>query len=118
MSAADSSVQLEVLAAPDWASAVAGRLAGRIRATPAIRLCLPTGQTPTPVYAALAAAERAGDCPMARATIVLLDEWVGLDPGDPARCDTRLRAELLDRLVAPPAFVPIEVDDPDPDAAA
>jgi glucosamine-6-phosphate deaminase len=118
MSAAGPSVQLEVLAAPDWASAVAGRLAERIRAAPDIRLCLPTGQTPTPVYAALAEAERAGDCPMDRATIVLLDEWVGLDPGDPARCDTRLRAELLDRLAAPPAFVPIDVDDPDPDAAA
>ena len=55
---------------------------------------------------------------LAAATVVLLDEWVGLPPGDPARCDVRLRRELLDRLATPPAFVPIDVDGPDDDAAA
>ncbi len=42
----------------------------------------------------------------------------GLPPGDPARCDTRLRAQLLDRLPVPPAVVhTIEVDAPDLDVA-
>jgi 6-phosphogluconolactonase/glucosamine-6-phosphate isomerase/deaminase len=49
---------------------------------------------------------------------VLLDEWVGLPPGDPARCDVRIRHEVLDRLAPPPRFIPIDVDGDDPDAAA
>ena len=85
---------------------------------PDLRVCLPTGDTPTPVYAELVADERRGDVSLARATVILLDEWAGLPPGDPARCDARLRAELIDRLAEPPAFVPIDVDGPDDEAAA
>ena len=110
--------RLDVLSAGEWAAAVAGRLAGRLRERPDLRLCLPTGDTPTPVYAELVASERRGDVSLARATVVLLDEWVGLPPGDPARCDSRLRGELIDQLAAPPAFVPIDVDGPDDEAAA
>jgi glucosamine-6-phosphate deaminase len=111
--------RLEVLPAAAFAAAVAGELAGRLAARPALRLCLPTGDTPTPVYAALVAAERRGEVSLAEATVVMLDEWVGLPPGDPARCDVRLRADLLDRLaVAPRAVVAIDVDGPDPEAAA
>lgn len=108
----------EVLPAGAWAAAVAGRLAGRLRERPAHRLCLPTGDTPTPVYVELVAAERRGDVSFATATVVLLDEWAGLPPGDPARCAARLRGELIDRLAAPPAFVPIDVDGLDDEAAA
>jgi glucosamine-6-phosphate deaminase len=79
---------------------------------------LPTGDTPSPVYAALVAAARRGDVSLASATVVLLDEWVGLPPGDPARCDARIRDELIDRLGGPPDFVPIDVDAGDPEAAA
>ena len=110
--------RLEVLPAGGWAAAVASRLAERLRERPGLRVCLPTGDTPTPVYAELVAAERRGDVSFAAATVVLLDEWAGLPPGDPARCDVRLRRELIDRLAAPPAFVPIDVDGPDDDAAA
>jgi glucosamine-6-phosphate deaminase len=109
---------LEVLAPGAWAAAVASRLADRLRQRPDLRVCLPTGDTPTPVYAELVAGERRGDVSLARATVILLDEWAGLPPGDPARCDARLRTELIDRLAAPPAFVPIDVDGPDDEAAA
>lgn len=112
-------VRLEVLPARAWAPAVASALAGRLRARPSLRVCLPTGDTPSPVYDALVEAERRGEASLGSATVVLLDEWLGLPPGDPARCDVRLRRELLDRLRVPPArFVPIEVDGPDPVAAA
>ena len=116
---AGTRVRLEVLPAASWA-AHRRRAARRSRpaARPDLRVCLPTGDTPTPVYAELVAAERRGEVSLARATVVLLDEWVGLPPGDPARCDARLRGELIDRLAAPPAFVPIDVDGPDDEAAA
>jgi len=71
------------------------------------------------VYAELVAEEWRGEVSLASATVVLLDEWMGLPPGDPARCDARLRDELVDQLTAPVGrFVPIDVDGPDPDAAA
>ena len=114
----DPGYRLEVLAPGAWAAAVASRLAERLRQRPDLRVCLPTGDTPTPVYAELVAGERRGDVSLARATVILLDEWAGLPPGDPARCDARLRAELIDRLAEPPAFVPIDVDGPDDEAAA
>jgi glucosamine-6-phosphate deaminase len=112
-----SSPRVEILPAASWAATVAAELAVRLGARPGLRLCLPTGDTPTPLYAELVALEGRGACSFVGATVVLLDEWVGLDPGDPARCDTRLRAQLIDRLAAPPAFVPIDVDDRDLDTA-
>ncbi len=111
-------VALEVLPAAAWADRVADLLADRLRANPAMRVCLPTGETPIPAYAAIAARAARGDLSFAAATVVLLDEWIGLPPGDPARCDTRLRAGLLDVLPAAPATVHlVDVDDPDLDAA-
>jgi glucosamine-6-phosphate deaminase len=111
--------RLDVLAAAAWADLVAADLAARLRDEPRLRLCLPTGDTPSPVYARLAALAQAGAAPFGAATIVALDEYLDLAPGHPARCDVRLRRELLDLLPVPPAaFHRIEVDDPDPAAAA
>jgi glucosamine-6-phosphate deaminase len=112
-------LRLDVLPAADWADRVAGDLAERLRDEPGTRLCLPTGDTPAPVYARLAALARAGGAPFGAAVIVALDEYLGLPPGHPARCDVRLTRELLALLPAPPAaFHRIEADDPDPAAAA
>ncbi len=112
-------MDLEILAAPAWADRVARLLAERLRANPSLRVCLPTGDTPVPVYDAVVALALDGACSFEDATVVLLDEWVGLPPGDPARCDTRIRAGLIDRLPAPPAVVHvIDADDPLPEAAA
>ncbi|MBA2314136.1 MAG: 6-phosphogluconolactonase [Chloroflexi bacterium] len=110
--------RLDVFPAADWPERVAAELADRLRERPTARLCLPTGDTPAPVYAALADAAARGAVDLARATVVLLDEYLGLEPSDPARCDARLRRELLDRLPAAPAFHAIAVDDGDPVAAA
>ncbi len=120
MSAGDAPTPsgLRILPVATWAAVVADAFVERLRAEPRLRVCLPTGDTPTPVYAALVAAERRGEVSMKSATVILLDEWVGLPPGDPARCDVRLRRELLDRLAPPPRFIPIDVDGSDDDAAA
>ena len=112
-------MDLEVLAAPAWADRVARLLAERLGAKPSLRVCLPTGDTPVSVYDAVVALALDGACSFEDATVVLLDEWVGLPPGDPARCDTRIRAGLIDRLPALPAAVHvIDADDPSPEAAA
>lgn len=109
---------LRILRAAAWADEVAAAFVERLRSTPSLRVCLPTGATPIPAYDALAARIERGDASFAQATVILLDEWMGLPPGDPARCDTRLRAQLLDRLPVPPAAVhTIEVDAPDLGAA-
>ena len=112
-------VELVVWSRATWAERVAAELATRLVERPSLRICLPTGDTPSPVYAALLAAETRGEVSFGEATLVMLDEWVGLPPGDPARCDVRLRTELLDRLGTPPAaFAAMDVDGPDPDEAA
>ncbi|MEW6226145.1 MAG: 6-phosphogluconolactonase [Chloroflexota bacterium] len=109
--------RLEVLPERAWAAAVAAELVARLRERPDARLCLPTGDTPGPVYASLVAAEARGEVTLTAATVVQLDEYVGLPDGDPARCAARLGRELLGRLRVPPAsFVAID-GDLDPDAA-
>ncbi|HUG46966.1 MAG TPA: 6-phosphogluconolactonase [Candidatus Limnocylindria bacterium] len=111
--------ELMVFGAADWPEQIALRLAKRLRRQPRLRLCLPTGDTPSPVYERLVGLSRDGLAPFGQATIVLLDEYVGLPPTDPARCDARLARELIDRLDPPPAaYHPIAVDELSPAAAA
>lgn len=109
---------VRVIAADAWAGAVADAFLERLQAEPRLRVCLPTGDTPSPLYEELVARDLAGNVSFAQATVIGLDEWADLPPGDPARCDVRLRRELLDRLAPPPRFVPIDVDGSDDDAAA
>jgi 6-phosphogluconolactonase/glucosamine-6-phosphate isomerase/deaminase len=117
--AADRGFRLEVLPEGEWAGTVASWLAVRLKERPELRVCLPTGDTPSPVYAELVAGEWRGEVSLRSATVVLLDEWVGLGMDDPARCEARLRDELIDQLAEPPAFVPIDVDaGPDLEAVA
>ena len=95
---------LEVLPADGWADAVAAALTDRLRATPRLRLCLPTGETPAPLYAALAAAHADA---WSQATVVLLDDYVGLSADDPAAGGPRLRREIVDH-VRPAEFIDID----------
>ncbi len=111
-------MQLEILPADRWASAVAAALAERLADPTGPRLCLPTGTTPAPAYALVPDALVACGGSVEHATVVLLDEYVGLAPDDPARCDVQLRTQLLGRLQPPPRFVPVRVDELAPDAAA
>lgn len=106
---------LDVFPADRWADAVAADLADRLREQPALRLCLPTGSTPAPVYASLV---RSTDPSLwSAATIMLLDEYLGLPPGDPARGGDRLVRELVDH-VHPARFVAIDADAADPEPAS
>lgn len=110
---------VQVVAGGDWAGAVARAMAGRLRDAPAMRICLPTGSTPPPLYRELVAAAERGELSFADAELVLLDEYVGLAPDDPARCDAQIRADLVDPLpVGPKAFHAIRVDELPADEAA
>lgn len=110
-------LNLEVQGSSHWPDRVTTLLADMIAAQPSIRLCLPTGSTPVPVYERLPPAIRERGASLGAATVILLDEYVGLPAGHPARCDSMLRRQLLDRVEPPPAFIRFEVDDLDPDAA-
>jgi 6-phosphogluconolactonase/glucosamine-6-phosphate isomerase/deaminase len=112
-------VRLEVVAAEHWPDRVADELIARVREQPTLRLCLPSGDTPSAVFAQLVRRSAAGEVSFEGVTIVLLDEFLGLAAGDPARCDVRLKRELLASLrPAPAAIHTIDADAPDPEKAA
>ena len=111
-------MKVEILAERDWGPLLAARLAARLHDRPGLTLCLPTGTTPRPLYAHLDDALRAADTSMAQTTVVVLDEFGGLDPEDPARCANLIQRDLLDRLTVAPARVLVpDVDAPDPEQA-
>lgn len=86
----------------EWAAYVAEALVARLQVNPSLRLTLPTGATPVPIYEGIARAVAAGRVSFARAEVFLLDEFGGVPPDDPGRCDQMLRRTLLDRVDLPP----------------
>lgn len=74
------------------------------------RLCLPTGDTVAPLYGVFPG----NGLP----SLFLLDEFGGLPPGDPGRCETMIREGLLSRLHPAPGLAVPDVDSPDPREAA
>ena len=72
---------------------------------PASRVCVPTGETPRPVYT-----RSAPNIDLSEATVFLLDEF-DLPPGSPARCDSMIQRDLLVSLRgAPRTFHRLDVD--------
>ncbi|MGI9612440.1 MAG: 6-phosphogluconolactonase [Acidimicrobiales bacterium] len=94
-----------VLSDRAWADEVAARWADRLAVNVDLRMCCPTGQTPVPLYTAMATLCDLGIADFGAATIVLLDEYLGLEPGASGRCDEMLRRHLVDRLRPAPAAV-------------
>ncbi|MCJ7781361.1 MAG: 6-phosphogluconolactonase, partial [Acidimicrobiia bacterium] len=80
-------VRLEIFDDEQWADQVAERWSTFMQENPAARLCLPTGETPRPVYARSALSIDFTD-----ATIFLLDEF-DLPPGNHARCDEMINRD-------------------------
>lgn len=91
-----SSVGLVVFDDHRWADEVAQRLVTQLNRRPNSRICLPTGETPRPVYAACAPT-----IDLSLASVFLLDEF-GLPPGSPARCDSMLHRDFLGSVARPP----------------
>ena len=100
-----------------WVDATADALIQALQRRPELRLCLPTGSTPAPVYEAVVRATQAGDVSWRDATVFLLDEFGGLPPGDRGRCAVTLRRQLIDGIDLPPASIrELDVDAADLDA--
>lgn len=85
-----------------WADAIAKRWCERLRACPSLRMCLPAGHTPVPVYGEMVKAVQAGRVSFRAAEVFTLDEFGQLAPDDPGRCAQQLRRSLIDRIDLPP----------------
>jgi len=102
---------VETIADDLWAETIASRFEATVET--GHRICLATGNTPTPFYAAVA--QRMA---LDGLTIFLLDEFGGLPAGDPGRCVSMITRDLLDRAAGAPAVHVPDVDTPEPDTAA
>lgn len=89
------SLRLEVFDDEQWAEQVARRWLVYMKDRPVARLCLPTGETPRPVYERVV---QDGD--FSESAVFLLDEF-DLPAGNPARCDEMIHRDFLDRLPEP-----------------
>lgn len=98
----------------DWASAVANRWYDRLHANPHLRMCLPAGHTPVPVFAEITKAVKAGHISFRETEVFTLDEFGELSPDDPGRCAQQLRRFLIDQIDLPSErfhFIRTEVAD-------
>jgi glucosamine-6-phosphate deaminase len=88
-----------------WARAVSSLWRDRLRLEPDMKICLPSGATPTAIYAEMARSVAAGVVSFARATVFALDEFGGLAADDPGKTAATLRRQLIDQIdLPPPAF--------------
>jgi glucosamine-6-phosphate deaminase len=85
-----------------WAGAVAKLWCDRLRQQPNLRLCLASGNTPIPVYAAMVEAVKRREVSFRDAEIFALDEYGGLTEDDPGRCVNMLRRHLGAGVDLPP----------------
>jgi glucosamine-6-phosphate deaminase len=69
-------------------------IANRLRARPALRVLLSGDRAPAGLYSALRAHARHGELPSRAATVLALDELVGVAPDDPRSRRARLSHEL------------------------
>jgi glucosamine-6-phosphate deaminase len=91
--------RLDVVDDDRWTEHVTQRWAAYHRERTTARLCLPTGNTPRPLYA-----RSAPLIDFTQTTVFLLDEF-GLPPADPARCDAMFERDFLANLDRPPEQV-------------
>jgi glucosamine-6-phosphate deaminase len=80
------------------ASAVATQIAERLSANPRLVLGLPTGRTPIPFYARLAALAADGHTDFSRATTFNLDEFLGVPANHPGSFRTFMQTHLFSRV--------------------
>jgi glucosamine-6-phosphate deaminase len=117
----DGTVRVEVFADADAvARRVADLIAEVVSARPDAVLTLPTGSTPVRTYSELARRVANGELDVAAVRVVLLDEYVGLEPDDQRSMLATLQREATRVLGIPDARVlgpHLEVTDPETAAA-
>jgi glucosamine-6-phosphate deaminase len=92
-------MRLEVYDDQLWPGLTSERWIGFIAKHPTARLCLPTGDSPRPVYTT-----SASRVDLSSVTVFLLDEF-DLPRGHPARCDSMLERDLLKLATRPPQMI-------------
>lgn len=99
-----------------WIDCVSSLWRDRLRTTPGLTMCLPSGTTPVGIYAALSRSARAGLVSFERARVFALDEFGGLAPDDPGRTRHTLQRQLINNVdLRPSAFHFLDPDVPDTD---
>ncbi len=107
-------MHLEVFAEEEWAGRVADEWGERLQANPRMRMVLPTGATPRPLYREMA--RRSPD--LRSSKVYVLDEFLGLPPGHVARCDVMMQQDFIDLLDEPPILDALDAEAEDLDAEA
>jgi len=64
-------------------------------------MCLPSGHTPNPIYAAMGRSVARGEVSFREAQVIALDDFGGLAPDDPGRCRNMVQRHLLDHVDLP-----------------
>ncbi len=99
-----------------WVREVAAFWCERLRSQPRLRMCLPSGHTPNPIFAEMGRAVAAGKVSFHEAQIFALDEFGGLARDDQGRCANMLGRYLLKHIDLPAQqFHSLAVDEPDLD---
>src|SRR5207302_900865 len=97
-----------------WVAGVASLWRDRLRTNPRLRMCLPSGNTPIRIYAAMAESVKRGLVSFRNAEIFALDDYGGLAPDDEGKCVNILRRFLIDHVDLPnEQFHFIATDAPD-----
>jgi glucosamine-6-phosphate deaminase len=99
-----------------WLQNVAALWRDRLRINPRLVMCLPSGNTPNPIYAEMGRSVAAGLVSFREAEIFALDDFGGLALDDPGRCRNMLQRFLLDHVDLPPErfhFIDTEAADLD-----
>ncbi len=87
-----------------------------LKRKPELILCASAGGTPTGLYQRLAASCSRQPALFRKLRLLQIDEWQGLPPGHPARCEADLRRKLLEPLGIPPArFIRFDSATPAPE---
>ncbi|MBI5383054.1 MAG: glucosamine-6-phosphate deaminase [Verrucomicrobia bacterium] len=98
-----------------WTACLASLWRDRLRVNPRLRQCLPAGNTPKPVFAAMLESVRRGQVSFRESEIFMLDEYGDLAPDDPGRCANTVRHCLVDHIDVG-AFQFLDTTAPDLDA--
>jgi len=78
--------------------AAAGQILSIVSTNPKARLCLATGSTPTRTYELLVDLVKEVESAFDSATVIKLDEWIGLEKTDPATCEHYLARHVITPL--------------------
>ncbi|MEB3299753.1 MAG: glucosamine-6-phosphate deaminase [Candidatus Sericytochromatia bacterium] len=96
------------------AVAAADRLAAALHLKPALRIALPAGATPVPLFEELIRRHREEGLSFSEVTVFGLDEYRGLGPGHPRSFAWFFRSFLLDQLDVPPERIHLLEGDREP----